>query len=358
MKANVAPGLKLFFSKSLHRVIFGGLKSVGNSVAGEHCRRTKFRYGGEVTNEPTGISTSSRYLRDLESRYASVYTIRNYRHALEEFSHWKTGTPDEEPPWKQLTRDDFRSYLRHLGRSGLERGSIQLRFSALRGLYRFLLRLGEVDHVPFRGLSLPRLEKRLPRFLQVDQVNQLLEAPIPSTPTEAVATPLEQEVRLRDAALLEFIYTSGLRISEVCGLRVEDLDWANRQVRVRGKGRKIRVLPVGQPALDALTRYWSAIQHPRAGEWPLFLAGKGVEPIRPLTVQRRLKRYLAQSGLSSDITPHKLRHSFATHLLDGGADLRSVQELLGHARLSTTEVYTHVSTERLKRAYETAHPRA
>ncbi len=289
---------------------------------------------------------------------ASPCTVRNYRQALEEFSLWKTGTENEEPRWTQLTRDDFRSYVRHLGRSGLGRSTIQLRFSALRGLYRFLLRLGEVEQIPLRGLSLPRLQKRLPRFLQKEQVVQLLEAPTPSDQTETEGTPSNNGAGLRDAALLEFIYTAGLRISEVCGLRVEDLDLATRQVRVCGKGRKIRILPVGEPALEALTRYWSAVQHPRVSNWPLFLAGKGPESIRPLTVQRRLKRHLAQCGLAPDITPHKLRHSFATHLLDGGADLRSVQELLGHTRLSTTEVYTHVSTDRLKRAYESAHPRA
>lgn len=210
-----------------------------------------------------------------------------------------------------------------------------------------------------RRLSLPRLQKRLLRFLQKQQVEVLLNAPLSTVATAGVSATAADGDGLRDAALLEFIYSAGLRVSEVCRLHVEDLDMANREIRVRGKGRKERLLPVGQPAIDALGLYWTAIQHPRLSDWPLFLARTGIpNAIRPVTVQRRLKRHLASCGLAADITPHKLRHSFATHLLDGGADLRSVQELLGHARLGTTEIYTHVTTDRLKRAYESAHPRA
>lgn len=312
-----------------------------------------------MRSDSSEFSSSGRYLRDLESQLASPCTVRNYRQALEDFAIWKTGTETEEPRWTDLTRDDFRSYLRHLGRSGLERSTIQLRFSALRGLYRFLVRRGEIDRIPMRRLSLPRLQKRLPRFLQKQQVEVLLNAPLSTVATSGVGATAADGDGLRDAALLEFIYSAGLRVSEVCRLHVEDLNMANREIRVRGKGRKERLLPVGQPAMDALALYWTAIQHPRLNHWPLFLARTGIpNAIRPLTVQRRLKRHLASCGLAADITPHKLRHSFATHLLDGGADLRSVQELLGHARLGTTEIYTHVTTDRLKRAYESAHPRA
>ncbi len=314
-----------------------------------------------MAGEQTPDSWAARFLRELEVvRQVSPYTLRNYRQAIAAFSQWKTQDAGREAPWPELTRDDFRSYLRQLGRQELDRSSIHLRFSALRSLYRYLLREGVVARSPLRGLILPRREQRLPIFLQEDQVARLVAAPLP--PPSAI--PANGDARsmgdaLRDAALLEFIYSAGLRVSELCGLTVQNLDQATRQVRVMGKGRKERLLPMGMPAWDALEQYWKVTQHPRHLTWPVFLARAGLPaPIRPLTVQRRLKLHLARAGLDPDLTPHKLRHSFATHLLDRGADLRSVQELLGHSRLATTEVYTHVTTERLKRAYESAHPRA
>jgi integrase/recombinase XerC len=159
--------------------------------------------------------------------------------------------------------------------------------------------------------------------------------------------------------MLELLYSCGLRISELCGLRVEDLDWSGQVVRVRGKGRQERLAPVGAPALEAIRAYWHRLGTAPGFGAPVFLASpSGAAPVLPRTVQLRLKQHLAAAGLDPSLTPHKLRHSFATHLLDAGADLRSVQELLGHAHLATTQVYTHVTTERLKRAYDQAHPRA
>ena len=163
----------------------------------------------------------------------------------------------------------------------------------------------------------------------------------------------------RDVAVLETIYSCGLRISELCGLVAQDIDWNERLVRVRGKGKKERLVPIGETALEAIRNYWSLLPQTPAGESPVFLAGpKKRTPVSPRHLQLRLKKYLAVAGLDPHLTPHKLRHSYATHLLDGGADLRSVQELLGHAHLVTTQVYTHLTTERLKRAYDAAHPRA
>jgi integrase/recombinase XerC len=159
--------------------------------------------------------------------------------------------------------------------------------------------------------------------------------------------------------VLETIYSCGLRISELCGLVAQDLDWNERLVRVRGKGKKERLVPIGETALAAIKNYWSMLPQTPAGESPVFLAGLDKRtPITPRSLQLRLKKHLAIAGLDPHLTPHKLRHSYATHLLDGGADLRSVQELLGHAHLVTTQVYTHLTTDRLKRAYEAAHPRA
>ena len=164
---------------------------------------------------------------------------------------------------------------------------------------------------------------------------------------------------LRDAAILETIYSCGLRISELCNLVAGDLDWPQQLVRVRGKGKKERLVPIGAPALEAIRHFWQQRGYEPSGEMPVFLArATTVAPIQPRIIQLRLKKYLLAAGLDPHLTPHKLRHSYATHLLDAGADLRSVQELLGHAHLVTTQVYTHLSTERLKRAYEKAHPRA
>ena len=148
-------------------------------------------------------------------------------------------------------------------------------------------------------------------------------------------------------------------VSELCGLRVADIDWSEQLVRVRGKGKKERLVPIGQPALAAIKNYWSVLPHPPSGQAPVFLSERKMPgPIAPYILQYRLKKHLAAAGLDPTLTPHKLRHSYATHLLDAGADLRSVQELLGHAHLVTTQVYTHLTTERLKKAYDAAHPRA
>jgi integrase/recombinase XerC len=294
-------------------------------------------------------------------RGASVYTQRNYRQAVVEFHQWHAAERGQPPPWAGLGRDDFRGYLRYLGRGKLSRAAVQLRFSALRTFYRFLVRRGVVETTPIRNLALPKQPKRLPKFLTADQMLTLLVAPIKelSLLDQAAVTPADRAAFHRDAAILEVIYSCGLRISELCGLRCDDLDWSQQMARVRGKGKKERHVPVGAPALEAIRRYWKELEEPPAGELPVFLAyAQRSEPMSPRTVQLRLKRYLALAGLDPALTPHKIRHSYATHLLDAGADLRSVQELLGHAHLTSTQVYTHLTTERLKKAYDQAHPRA
>jgi len=300
-------------------------------------------------------------------RGASVYTIRNYTQTLHEFHRWHQREREQPPAWRSLQRDDFRAYLRHLGRNKLSRAATQLRFSALRTFYKFLVRRGSVESSPIKNILLPRLEKRLPRFLTQQQMIDLLGAPLKessSPPTETklkkrAGRPVEPGVPERDVAILETIYSCGLRISELCGLRAGDIFWNEQLVRVRGKGMKERQVPIGAPALQAIELYWKLLPHPPAPGEPVFLRSRlSNEPVPPRTLQARLKRYLATAGLDPQLTPHKLRHSYATHLLDAGADLRSVQELLGHAHLVTTQVYTHVTTERLKKAYDKAHPRA
>jgi len=317
----------------------------------------------ESSREPSQDEWLEKFFQHLATdRGASVYTQRNYRQTLLEFHGWHREVRQQPPAWEKLQRDDFRAYLRFLGRQNLGRAAIQLRFCALRTFYKFLIRHAVLATSPIKNLSLPKLGRRLPKFLTVQQMADLLAAPTKlesrdgqedSSNTNAVV------LCRRDVAILETIYSCGLRISELCGLQAQDLDWSQSLVRVRGKGKKERIIPIGAPALEAIKSYWQLLPQAPEGISPVFLANaKEVRPVSPRDLQLRLKKYLAIAGLDPHLTPHKLRHSYATHMLDAGADLRSVQELLGHAHLVTTQVYTHLTTERLKRAYDQAHPRA
>jgi site-specific recombinase XerD len=301
----------------------------------------------------------------INGRGASTYTVRNYRQALHEFGAWRLEADKAAPVvanyWTALGRDDFRAYLRYLGRHNLGRAAILLRFSALRSFYKYLVREGRLEASPIKNLSLPKLAKRLPKFLTIQQMQELLAAPQKALQAkgEENASPAALANSRRDVAVLETIYSCGLRISELCGLRAEDIQWDEQVLRVRGKGKKERTVPIGAPALEAIRFYWAALGAPPCGSHPVFLAKPGKPgAMSPRVLQLRLKHYLALARLDPSLSPHKLRHSYATHLLDAGADLRSVQELLGHQNLSTTQVYTHVTTERLKQAYDKAHPRA
>ena len=320
------------------------------------------------SSTPGGSTTETRQARTplvqdflahlRDARGASGYTQRNYAHALHEFEQWFQEQRGQAPDWPRLNGDDFRIYLRYLGRQNLSRSAINIRFSALRTLYRFLLRRGVVERSPVTRLALPKAPKRLPRFVTLEQLRNLLAAPLKELGEQQKKRrgKVDAAPYLRDVAILETIYSCGLRISELCGLTAQDLDWGEQMVRVRGKGKKERLIPIGGPALEAIERYWQALESRPAGNSPVFYSGR--RPLYPRQVQLRLKRYLAASGLDPALTPHALRHSYATHLLDAGADLRGVQELLGHAHLASTQVYTHLTTERLKRVYEKAHPRA
>ena len=319
----------------------------------------------EPTRENTEVHDKwiAKFLAHLATdRGASVYTQRNYSQALTEFFRWHVGERKSPPAWEKLQRDDFRGFVRFLGRNNLSRAATQLRFSALRTFYKFLMRHGVTESSPIKNLSLPKPEKRLPKFLTKPQMEALLIAPfelLKIQKEKKAGRPISQIAALRDVAVLEMIYSCGLRVSELCGLRGEDIDWSEQIVRVRGKGKKERLVPVGKPALMAIQDYWNTFKQPPGGAMPVFFSEtKKRAPLSPLQLSRRLKKYLSIAGLDPSLTPHKLRHSYATHLLDAGADLRSVQELLGHAHLITTQVYTHVTTERLKRAYDAAHPRA
>ena len=289
---------------------------------------------------------AEEFLRFLEvERNVSPRTLIAYRQALEDFR-----AQEKVPSWRNCRADDFRDYLFELMKKGQARSYIRLQFSAFRTLYRFLVERKNFRKDPVRELQLPKPEKKLPLVLTSLQIDELLAAPL-RTPKERAAPAW---MPLRDAAILEIFYSSGLRLSELASLNVADLDVYTESVRVLGKGRKERVCPVGAPALEAVSRYRAAAN---VQTGPLFL-NKSRRRISPRSIWLILKRYLRHTSIPIALSPHKLRHSFATHLLDRGADLRSVQALLGHASLSTTQIYTHVTVERLKKAYADAHPRA
>jgi site-specific recombinase XerD len=283
-----------------------------------------------------------RYL-DVE-RNASPRTITAYRQALAGFRG------DKRARWKDCVADDFRDYLFGAMKKKQARSYIRLQFSAFRTFYRFLVERKGLTRDPVRELELPKAEKKLPLVLTQQQIEELLAAPLRVPKHQSAPTWMP----LRDAAIMEVFYSSGLRLSELASLNVADVDLYTESVRVLGKGRKERVCPVSAPALQVVSHYRSAAN---VQSGPLFI-NKTRQRISPRSIWLILKRYLRHTSIPISLSPHKLRHSFATHLLDGGADLRSVQALLGHASLSTTQIYTHVTVERLKQAYDDAHPRA
>jgi site-specific recombinase XerD len=299
-----------------------------------------------VTARNSRDPLAEEFLRFLEvEKNVSPRTVIAYRQALEAFRAQKNVRS-----WKTCQADDFRDYLFELMKKGQARSYIRLQFSAFRTFYRFLVERKNLRRDPVRELQLPKAEKKLPLVLTQKQIEELLTAPL-RVPKQKAAP---SWMSLRDAAILELFYSSGLRLGELASLNVADVDIYTESVRVLGKGRKERVCPVGAPALEAVSHYRAAA-NVQAG--PLFI-NKSRCRISPRSIWLILKRYLRHTSIPIAVSPHKLRHSFATHLLDGGADLRSVQALLGHASLSTTQIYTHVTVERLKKAYADAHPRA
>lgn len=277
---------------------------------------------------------------------AAERTLENYRHALDTF---RSKHPDFTS-WDTLTADHYRRYLFEMMKAGTARSTIRLHFAALRSFHTWLTRRQGWTHNPLLEVQLPKNEKKLPIVLTVAQVITMLDLPL-TIPKEKQAPPWAPE---RDQAILELFYSSGVRLSELAGLDVHDIDTFSETMRVIGKGRKERLCPLGAPALRAIQVYRS-----KAGvhDGPLFL-GKTKKRLTLQALGDIVKKYWKLSGLPVKVTPHKFRHSFATHLLNNGADLRSVQSLLGHASLSTTQIYTHVTTERMKEVYQDAHPRA
>lgn len=288
------------------------------------------------------------FLRFLEvEKSASPRTTRNYGEALRAF---RESRGEAFPGWRNCGVDHFRDYLFALMKQDLKRSTIRLRFSAMRSFYKFLVHRRGLESSPVALVELPKSARTLPVVLNLSQMEELLALPL--------KLPLQKQtaawIPVRDAAILELFYSCGLRISELTGLDVADVDFTTETLRVTGKGSKERMVPIGGPALSSLQRYR---QLAVVTSGPLFLSKRRTR-ITQQAIDLLLKKYLKHSSIPFVISPHKLRHTFATHLLDAGADLRSVQELLGHSSLSTTQIYTHVTKERLRQAYDQAHPRA
>ncbi|REJ66747.1 MAG: tyrosine recombinase XerC [Planctomycetota bacterium] len=294
---------------------------------------------------------AQRFLQYLEvERNASELTVKSYREDLAALAEYLEETDGQLPDAGDITTLDLRGYVSSLHEAGYAKTTIARRLASLRSFFRFGQREGWIEHNPAKPLRNPRKGRSLPHFLSNDEIGRLLESPPSNTP-----------LGLRDRAILETAYSAGLRVSELVGLSDGDLDFDASVVRVRGKGRRERLAPIGsyaRRALDAwLARRELSKREKNGRQAPVFVNKFGTR-LTARSVARMLEKYLKQSDLDLRTTPHTLRHSFATHLLDRGADIRSVQELLGHKSLVTTQIYTHISTAGLREVYERAHPRA
>lgn len=300
------------------------------------------RQTGRATPRTPEDPAVAAFLRTLAvERGASVHTVRGYRADLQDCAAFLARR--RLGPLVAADARVLRAYLGDLHGRGLRRASIARRLAALRSFFRFLQRRGRVRANPAAELATPRLPRSLPEYLPVDELDALLRA--------AAA---RGSAALRDRAVLETLYATGLRVAELARLDVGDVDLMEGLVRVTGKGGRERIVPLGRQAVEAIRAYL-ATGHP--GQGPLFRNRRGGR-LTVRSLHRLIGACARAAGLARRVTPHTLRHTFATHLLDAGADLRLIQELLGHARLGTTQRYTHVSTERLMRVYDAAHPRA
>ena len=290
----------------------------------------------------------NNYMLYLEvERHASPYTVRNYTHDLRHFLDFLN--MENVTTLEDVDRKLLRHYIASLQEQGFEKSSLSRKLSALRSFYFYLMQHNLTSSNPLLTVSSPKLEKRLPSFLSNDEVVRLLEAPDSTTPQGQ-----------RDRAMLELLYASGLRVSEIVGLDLGNVNIETREVRVWGKGSKERMVLIGKPAAIALDRYINKGRRELQGNLntnALFINRYG-RRLSERFLQKAISRYATAVGLGKRVFPHMVRHSFATHLLDGGADLRVVQELLGHANLATTQIYTHVTQRQARKVYLAAHPRA
>jgi integrase/recombinase XerC len=312
------------------------------------------------------------YLRSV--RNASAHTLRSYRVDLEQFLAYLSPPGSEPPALERIDHRLIREYLGHLHDLQLQKSSMARKLAALRSFFKFCAREGMVRDNPARLVATPKLPKRLPAVLSAEEMNafldQLASVQVPDATRRAARGRRPERIRdsarlllERDRAILEMLYSSGLRVSELTGLNVADVDRSEQMLRVLGKGNKERIIPYGSKAEQALARYWPARAEllrkagTRADAQAVFLNHSG-RRMTSRSVARILKKYIRLVNINWDLHPHSLRHAFATHLLADGADLRAIQELLGHASLSTTQRYTHATIRQLMEVYDKAHPHA
>lgn len=283
-----------------------------------------------------------KFIRYLEiERNASRHTLINYSIDLKSLGEFLKEEPIEKVDYVSLRR-----YLAHIKEQNLSKVSIARKIASIRSFFKFLFREGIIKNNPASSLSTPKRDKHLPKFLDEKEIVVLLESP-----------DRESEAGARDRAILETLYSTGIRVSELVGLNMDHIDQIGGVVKVFGKGKKERIVPIGERALQAIRDYLKK-KRPITRDTKALFFNKSGGRLTDRSVRRIINKYIIKASIQQKISPHTLRHSFATHMLDHGADLRSVQELLGHANLSTTQIYTHITTERLKSAYEKAHPRA
>lgn len=275
-------------------------------------------------------------------RNASAHTITNYLVDLNVFRDFM-GDKDIET----VDHLVLRRFLADLRAKNYAKRTVARKLASLRSFFRFLFREGHIKKNPITAILTPKLDKKLPVFLDVEKIDRLL-----SAPTD------KDSQGLRDRALLETLYSTGIRVSELVGLDIGDIDFISGVVKVLGKGSKERIVPIGEPALAAIRKYTDKKEEGKVRDKDAVFLNKGGRRLTDRSVRRILDKHIRTCSIAEKVSPHSLRHSFATHLLDRGADLRSVQELLGHMNLSTTQIYTHVTMERLKSVYDKAHPRA
>ena len=289
-----------------------------------------------------------RFLRYLDvERDVSPHTLKAYREDLESLAVYLSDDSGKPPAPDGIEPFDLRQYISDLHAAGYARTSISRRLASLRSFFRFAQREGIVDSNPAKPLRNPRKQRQLPHFMTSDEVERLLLAP-----------DARKRMGARDLAILETMYSTGVRVSELVGLNVADLELEEGVARVRGKGKRERYAPLGSFAVGAIKGWLEYRCEEQLERDDAVFVNRLGSRLSTRSVGRMLDKYLAQADLDRRTTPHTLRHSFATHLLDGGADIRSVQELLGHRSLVTTQIYTHLTTATLRKAYEKAHPRA
>ena len=286
-----------------------------------------------------------------ERRY-SVHTVSAYRRDIKHFIKNCELDLSQTERWDEIKQADIRRCVATLHRQGLSGKSLQRWLSSVRSLYKFLCRFGRATNNPAIGIPAPKAAKRLPKTLNVDEINQLLTVRNTETPAA------DNKLNVRDNAMMELMYACGLRLSELSGLNMPDIDWQQQIIQVTGKGQKQRRLPFGgkaKKALDTWLKQRAIVVN--ENEAALFVSNRGSR-LSNSSIQKRLKKMALTQGLDTNIYPHMLRHSFASHILESSKDLRAVQELLGHANLSTTQIYTHLDFQHLAGVYDDAHPRA